>query len=58
MSVYFEQCADEHVENMRAREEILRIEIQVKQAELETLRKERLTLEAGIRNWKQEAEDM
>jgi hypothetical protein len=55
---YFKQCLEEHIKGMEFRENELREEIRIKNAELKLLERERRTLELGAGNWSEESNEI
>lgn len=51
---YIEQCVKDHIVGMKHREAAKELEIVKLNAELDTLKLERMDLEAGINNWIEE----
>ncbi len=52
---YVKDCMRDHVNGMKIREDELREEIRIKNAELKLLERERRNLELGIDNWIEES---
>ncbi len=52
---YVTDCMRDHVNGMKFREDELREEIRIKNAELKLLERERRNLELGIDNWIEES---
>jgi hypothetical protein len=58
VSKYIEQCLAEYIKGMEYREQELREQIAIKNAELKLLEKERLNLSIGLDNWQDEEKQL